>query len=149
MHLPPGSARLNTLWCKSEASRFSRRGRDSGSARGRDFGKTRRLPRGGLISPSPGSGLNKGEAARPASVSLAVGLPLCGPGQIQLARGLPPNLINPLSWETVPGPCQYLISPAADKISRRDSMGCLSPGPRPRVPATRISARWPPLYFPT
>lgn len=58
------------------------------------------------------------------SVFLAIGLPLfIKPRQIQLACGLPPNLINLLSCEKLNSPCQYLISPAADKISSRYSMG--------------------------
>lgn len=57
-------------------------------------------------------------------VFLAMGLPLfIKPRQIQLACGLPPNLINLLSCEKLNSPCQYLISPAADKISSRYSMG--------------------------
>lgn len=60
----------------------------------------------------------KQSKSHPVSVFLALGLPLfIKPGQIQLACGLPPNLMNLLSFEELNSPCQYLISPAADKIS--------------------------------
>lgn len=48
------------------------------------------------------------------------------PQQIQLARGLPPNPINLLSCESSQQRCQYLISPATDKIGSRYSMGFTS-----------------------
>lgn len=38
-------------------------------------------------------------------------------GQIQLACGLTPHLINLLSYEQLNSLCQYLISPGTDKIS--------------------------------
>lgn len=48
------------------------------------------------------------------------------PQQIQLAHGLPPNPINLLSCESSQQHCQYLISPATDKIGSRYSMGFTS-----------------------
>lgn len=70
---------------------------------------------------------------------LAVGLPLfIRPGPIQLARGPPPHLINLLSCEERRGPCQDLISPAADKISPRYSMGPFTPAPAPHPSHRRL-----------
>lgn len=90
----------------------------------------------------------KQSKSHPVSVFLAVGLPLfIKAGQIQLAYGLPPNLLNLCRFEKLNSPCQYLISPAADKISWRYSMGWFSLQPWLLVPASSKEAQWPDLIF--
>lgn len=71
--------------------------------------RTPPLPKGGLVSSPPGLEVNKGEA--PGSLLRPPPAPLfIQRGQIQLAGGPPPNLINLLGGEELRGPCQDLIS---------------------------------------
>lgn len=69
-------------------------------------------------------------------------------GQIQLACGLAPHLINVLNREPPNSPCQYLISRATDNISRGHSTVAFLCSSHP-VPGTDILAAVAGSYFPT
>lgn len=140
-----GAARLNTPWWKSEASHFCSRGWLQ--ARWDDI--SGRLKRVGVFHPRPRLQFKQSKS-HPVSLLPAVGPPLfIKPGQIQLACGLTPNLMNLLSFENLHSPCQYLISPAADKISWRYSMGFFSLQLWLLIPASSAKAIVARSYFPT
>lgn len=130
-------------WWKSEASHFCSRGWLQ--ACGMAFQEDSK----GLVWFFPLSWIQfKQSKSHPVSVFLAVGLPLfIKSGQIQLAYGLPRNLLNLCRFEKLNSPCQYLISPEADKISWRYSMGCFSLQPWLLIPASSKEAQWPDLIF--